>query len=171
LLELIRSADPVTAERLDRRNARRIVRAAEVLELTGRPPSELRTSWDKRDDGPYQLVVAGLSWDRDELIARAAERVRRQFEDGLLEEVRRIGSANFSRTARQALGVKEMIPVIEGDEDIETASERLTRNTKSFIRRQLSWFGADPRAVWFNASELGFDGAREGIIDLFSRAI
>ena len=167
LLDRVQRADPVTAERLDPRNPRRIVRAAEVLELTGRPPSELRTSWDKHD-GPYDLVVAGLTWDRAELLRRVEERVQRQLDVGLLDELRRVGVSNFSRTARQALGVKEMIPVIEGVEPIESARTRLVKNTKSFIRRQLSWFAADPRVVWFNASELGLDGAREKITALFS---
>ena len=170
LLDRLREADPATADRLDVRNPRRIVRAAEILELTGRAPSELRTSWE-RFGGPYDLAVAGLTWDRDVLLRRAEERVQRELEAGLLEEVRRVGTGNLSRTARQALGVKEMITVIEGEETIDVATTRLVRNTKSFIRRQLSWFGADPRVVWFNVSELGSDGAREGITELFLRAL
>jgi tRNA dimethylallyltransferase len=170
LLERVRQADPVGADRLDPRNPRRIVRAAEVLELTGRPPSELRTSWE-RFGGPYELKVAGLVRDRDELLRRVEERVQRQLEGGLLDEVRRVDASSFSRTARQALGVKEMIPVIDGDETIEVATTRLVKNTKSFIRRQLSWFSADPRVIWFNASELGFDGARKKITELFADAL
>jgi tRNA dimethylallyltransferase len=147
-----------------------VVRAVEVLELTGRRPSELRTSWE-RGGGPYETVVAGLSWDREELERRAIERVRYQLEAGLVGELRRLGPSTLSRTALQALGVKEMIPVIEGATDIENARIRLVRNTKSFIRRQLSWFKADPRVEWVNASAVGWDAGCETIVKLFLDAL
>jgi tRNA dimethylallyltransferase len=167
LFARLREQDPASAERLDPRNVRRVVRAVEVLELTGRPPSELRTSW-QRGGGPYDLVVAGLTWDRATLLRRGEERVQRELDAGLIDEVARVGPENFSRTARQALGVKEMIPVIEGEVDIETARAVLVKNTKSFIRRQLSWFQADERVVWVDASELGWERARERITDMFA---
>lgn len=170
LFAKLREADPITAERLDPRNVRRVIRAVEVLELTGRRPSELRTSWE-RGSGPYETSVAGLTWDRDELDRRAIERVRYQLEAGLVDEVRRLGPSNLSRTALQALGVKEMIPVIEGGAEIESAKARLVRNTKSFIRRQLSWFNADPRVEWVNASAIGWDAARRTIFKRFLDAV
>lgn len=164
LLDRLRDLDPPTAERLDPRNHRRIVRAAEVAELTGRPPSELRGSWERYGER-YDLVVAGLTWDRSVLLRRAEERVDREIEAGLLEEVRRVRT--FSRTAGQALGVKEMTPVIEGVEDMDSARTRLVRNTKAFVRRQISWFTRDPRVRWVDASELGWDGARGAIVQMF----
>lgn len=163
----LREHDPASAERIDPRNVRRVVRAVEVMEITGRPATELRTSWE-RSGGPYELVVAGLTWDRATLLRRAEQRVQRELDAGLLEEVAAVGAANFSRTARQALGVKEMIPVIDGEADIEAAKEVLVRNTKNFIRRQLSWFQADERVTWIDASELGWEGARERITDMFA---
>jgi tRNA dimethylallyltransferase len=166
LYERLREADPVTAERLDVRNVRRVVRAVEVLELTGRPPSELRTSWE-RGGGPYDLSVVGLTWSREELLRRVEERVQREMGRGILDEVRSVGASNLSRTARQALGVKEMIAVIEGTETEAMAMTRLVRNTKNFVRRQISWFGADDRVVWLDASELGWAGAREKIVTEF----
>jgi tRNA dimethylallyltransferase len=163
----LRERDPASAERLDPRNVRRVVRAVEVMELTGRPPSELRTSWE-RGGGPYELVVAGLTWDRALLMQRAEERVQREIDAGLLDEVARVGPANFSRTARQALGVKEMIPVIEGDMGMDAATAVLVKNTKNFIRRQFSWFLADDRIDWVDASTLGWDAARDRITELFA---
>jgi tRNA dimethylallyltransferase len=167
LIERLRDADPVTAERLDPRNTRRIVRAVEVLELTGRPPSELRQGWDRFGDR-YDLTVAGLTWARDGLLKRAAERVHRELDAGLVEEVRTVGAGRLSATAGQALGVKEMLPVIDGSQSLEEATQTLIRNTKSFVRRQISWFGADPRVKWFDATELGWDGARDAIVELFA---
>jgi tRNA dimethylallyltransferase len=167
LFSRLEAADPERAAEIDPRNKRRVVRAVEVLELTGRPAKELRTSWE-RGRGPYDLVVAGLTWDRKELLRRAEERVRRELDAGLVDEVRRV--VRFSRTSEQALGVKEMLPVIAGDETLEAAQARLVKNTKNFIRRQLSWFGADERVEWFDGSELGWDGAREAIVAKFRGA-
>jgi tRNA dimethylallyltransferase len=166
LFERLREADPTTADRLDARNVRRVVRAVEVLELTGRPPSELRTSWE-RGGGPYDLSVVGLTWSRAELLRRAEERVQREIDAGLIDEVRSVGVENLSRTALQALGVKEMIPVIEGSATEATARTLLVRNTKNFVRRQISWFSADDRVEWVDVSELGWTGAREKILTTF----
>ena len=165
LFARLESGDPERAAEIDPRNKRRVVRAVEVLELTGRPAKELRTSWE-RGGGPYDLAVAGLSWDRKELLRRAEERVQRELDAGLVDEVGRV--VRFSRTAEQALGVKGMLPVIAGDETLEAAQARLVKNTKNFIRRQTSWFGADDRVEWFDASVLGWEGAREGIVRKFS---
>jgi tRNA dimethylallyltransferase len=60
-----------------------------------------------------------------------------------------------------------MIPVIEGVETMDLARRKLVRNTKSFVRRQISWFRRDPRVEWINASELGWEGARQAIVDRF----
>jgi tRNA dimethylallyltransferase len=168
LIGRLRDADPVTASRLDPRNTRRIVRAVEVLELTGRPPSELRQGWDRFVASRYDLTVAGLTWARDELLMRAAERVHRELEAGLVDEIRRVGAEKLSATAGQALGVKEILPVIDGSQSLEEATQILIRNTKRFVRRQISWFGADPRVKWFDAAELGWDGARDAIVELFA---
>lgn len=168
LLRRLRDADPATAERLDPANVRRVVRAAEVLELTGRPPSELRAAWE-RFEGPYDPVVAGLVWERAELLRRAEERVDREIAAGLVEEVREVRT--FSRTAAQALGVKEMMPVIEGTETMERARAKLVSNTKGFVRRQISWFKRDPRVVWVDASQLGWEGARRAIVSMFVSAL
>ncbi len=164
LLERLREADPQTAARLDPKNPRRIVRAVEIWEVSGELPSAFRGDWD-RYEGPYEPVVAGLTWDRSVLLERAAERVDRELARGLVAEVASVRT--FSRTAAQALGVKEIIPVTEGVETLENARTVLVRNTKSFVRRQISWFKRDPRVVWVDASALGWEGARSRILDLF----
>ncbi len=163
--------DPERAAELDPRNKRRVVRAVEVLELTGRPASELRTSWEERGSGPYDEVVSALTWSREEQLRRAEERVQREIDAGLVDEVASVGEASLSRTARQALGVKEMIPVIAGAETIDAAKALLVKNTKNFVRRQISWFRADPRVEWFDASELGWEGARRAITERFVSAL
>ena len=170
LWERVVAADLVSAERIDPRNRRRIVRAAEILELTGRPPSELRRSWD-RFESRYDLTVIALTWSRDELRRRAEDRVRRQVEDGMVDEVRAILPVGISRTAMQALGVKEIIDHIEGRRTLEDAIDVVIGNVRNFVRRQLQWFRSDPRVEWVDASELGWDPARDAIVERFRRAL
>jgi tRNA dimethylallyltransferase len=102
------------------------------------------------------------------LFERAAVRVRREIDAGLIDEVRHVRATGLSRTATQALGVKEMLDYIEQRTTLEEAEARLVRNTKRFIRRQLSWFAADPRVEWVNLSETGWDAARAAIVARFS---
>lgn len=170
LFARLRAADPAGADRLDPRNVRRVVRAVEVLELTGRPPSELRGEWDD-PVARYDLEAAGLTWDREELFARVEERAQRMIGGGLLEEVRTARGAGLSRTAGQAIGVKECVAVLEGSSSIEEASAELVRNTKAFVRRQISWFGADERIRWVDVSGLGWEAARGEIVARFVRAL
>lgn len=162
--------DPEGAERIDPRNARRVVRAMEIHELTGRPPSELRRSWD-RYESPYDLAVVGLTWSREELRDRAVERVHRRLDAGLLEEVDQVRRRGLSRTALQALGVKELLEHLEGRLGFEEAVELLERNTRTFVRRQLSWFRRDPRIVWVDVSELGWEGARRRILERYREVL
>jgi tRNA dimethylallyltransferase len=71
----------------------------------------------------------------------------------------------------QALGVKEIVEHIEGRATLEEATATLVRNTKRFVRRQLSWFRADPRVRWVDASVAGWDGAREQIVRMYRAAL
>lgn len=170
LHERLADVDPEAADRIDPRNVRRVVRALEIHELTGRPPSELRRSWE-RFEGPYDLTVVALTWDRDELRRRVVERIHRQLADALLEEVEGARRRGVSRTSAQALGMKEMLEHLEGRCTLEEATELFIRNAKAFVRRQLSWFRRDPRIEWVDASALGWEGARERILDGFRGAL
>lgn len=114
------------------------------------------------------MCVAGLSWERDALLARSIERVERELDAGVVDEVRRALARGISRTASQALGVKEIVEHIEGRLTLAEATEVLMRNTKGFVRRQLSWFGTDPRVEWVGVSALGWEGARDRIVRRFS---
>lgn len=170
LYRRLQAVDPDAARRIDPRNVRRVVRAVEIHELTGRPPSELRRGWDSYAS-VYDLDVVGLTWPRETLFARAAERVDRELEAGLLDEVAGVLPAGISRTARQALGVKEMLLHLEDGVPLEQARAVLVRNTKNFVRRQLSWFRADPRVAWIDVGALGWEAARSAIAERFAASL
>lgn len=136
--------DPDAAARMEPTNARRIVRALEVIELTGRPFSE-NDAWD-RYESRYDLAVAGLTRPRDDLYRRVEARVERMLERGLVAETEALARAGMGRTARQALGYRQ---VIELSPEHPSLKDEIVKATKRFARRQESWFRADPRVTWF----------------------
>jgi tRNA dimethylallyltransferase len=144
------SLDPAAAERIEPANLRRTVRALEVIQATGRRFSE-NDAWD-RYESVYQLAVAGLERARAELYERISARVDRMLDQGLVEEARELDLRGLGRTARQALGYRQVLeaPVGATTEDLRGA---IVRATKRFARRQESWFKADSRITWFQASD------------------
>ena len=136
--------DPKAGTRIDPANARRTIRALEVIELTGKPFSD-NDSWD-RYRSIYDLRVAGLTRPRDELDVRIEQRVQCMLRKGLVAEA--IGlEPSLGRTARQALGYRQVLDQGGGDE--RELGEAIVRATKRFARRQESWFHSDPRVRWF----------------------
>ncbi|HEV2756726.1 MAG TPA: tRNA (adenosine(37)-N6)-dimethylallyltransferase MiaA [Actinomycetota bacterium] len=146
LYDRLRDADPVAAARIEPGNVRRIVRALEVIELTGARFSD-NVTWE-RYESRYELAVAGLERDRTDLQQRIDARVAAMLAEGLLEEAERLRAARPGRTAAQALGYRQLL---EGEADPQTAIAIATA-TRRFARRQLAWFKADPRVRWFDAA-------------------
>lgn len=149
LYQRLVEADPEAAARIEPGNARRVVRALEVIELTGRPFSE-NDAW-KRYESIYELAVAGLERPRSELYERIDRRVTVMLSSGLVAEARSLAAAGMSRTAAQALGYRQVLEC--GDVSERSLHLAITRATKRFARRQESWFRADPRVHWFDATE------------------
>ncbi len=142
--------DPKAAGRIEPANGRRIVRALEVIEVTGRPFSE-NYSWD-RFESSYDLSVAGITLPRHQLYARIEERVDAMLRQGLLEEVQRLDAAGMGRTSRHALGYRQVLDAPPGTPPRQIRDE-VVAATKRSARRQESWFRADPRVVWFDATD------------------
>ena len=139
--------DPPAAARIQPGNLRRTVRALEVMELTGRPFSSFRVAMDA-PVSRYRLTVLGLDPGPELLRARVAGRVEAMAEAGLVEEVRRLAGRPLSRTARQALGYKELLDAMEQGTPVPEALEAVVRRTRAYARRQLAWFRRDPRVRW-----------------------
>ena len=147
LYRRLAAADPPAAARIQPANLRRMVRALEVMELTGRPFSSFRAAMDATE-ARYRLTVLGLDPGPELLRARVAERVAAMAEAGLVEEVRRLAERPLSRTARQALGYKELLDAMEQGTPVAEALEAVVRRTRAYARRQLAWFRRDPRVRW-----------------------
>jgi tRNA dimethylallyltransferase len=139
--------DPEAAARVQPANLRRIVRALEVMELTGRRFSSFRAAMDA-PVSRYRLLVLGLDPGQELLRARVAERVAAMAEAGLVDEVRRLAGQPLSRTARQALGYKELLDALHAGTSLDAALDEVVARTRNYARRQLAWFRRDPRVRW-----------------------
>lgn len=141
---LLSQLDPHMAVTIDPRNPRRLVRALEVLVLTGR---SLRT-WQRQWGDTPQLKgpVVGLSRDRADLVDRIERRVDEQMQAGWLEEVRRL--MPLQGTAAQAIGYRELAAHLSGKCSLEEAVARIKARTRQLARRQMTWFRREPGLIW-----------------------
>ncbi|UVJ40942.1 tRNA (adenosine(37)-N6)-dimethylallyltransferase MiaA [Arthrobacter sp. CJ23] len=147
----LQDVDPVSAGRVN--DARRIIRALEVFEITGRPFSSYMPSREY-----FQPAVQiGLEVDRELLRERLATRVHRMVDAGLLAEVERLDAAGLrqGKTASRALGYSQFLRVLDGGLDAAAAAEETIVATRQFARRQLTWFRADPRIHWLDWRDPG----------------
>jgi tRNA dimethylallyltransferase len=151
----LQERDPAAAARIDPHNARRIVRALEVIELTGRPFSSFGPGVTAHGPTAFPVSMAGLWLPRDGLAARIAARVEGMRRSGFVAEVQQmLRPPGLSRTARQAIGYQELADTLErGDAPDDAVFEQIVRRTRSFARRQRMWFRRDPRIAWYGAAD------------------
>lgn len=166
--ELVRS-DPEAASTIGPQDARRIVRALEVGELTGRPFAAFLPRPHYLDPGTVQL---GLRWDRPVLHERIALRVHRMVEQGLLDEISGLRERGLDRglTARRAIGYEQGIAVLEGTMSCQEAIEATIVGTRRLVRKQDTWFRRDRRLQWLDAVP-GVDGGGADLVELALRRI
>jgi tRNA dimethylallyltransferase len=139
--------DPESAAQILPENGRRIVRALEVVSITG---TAFRASLPEPVYLDPATVQIGVDIDRPTLDARIEKRVRAMFDEGLVEEVRRLLAVGLAegRTARTAIGYREFTSYLEGRLTLDQAIEATAAATRRFSRRQDGWFRKDPRVVW-----------------------
>lgn len=156
LLEELRAGDPETFARIDRANPRRVIRAVEVLRLTGRPWSALRAAWDAPTADPAgpAPAVFGLRRDPADLRARLEARVEAMFAGGLVEETRRLLTRGLARNrvALQALGYRQVAEHLRGERDLPATVALVKRKTWQFARRQLTWFRHQLPVRWLDVA-------------------
>jgi len=150
--------DPEAAGKIHANDKKRIIRALEVYELTGRPISELQ---NKVSDSPHLSVgntlplLIGLNLSREELYERINQRVDDMVSKGLIEEVKGLLAKGYSKDlfSFQALGYKEVVEHLDGKWTREQMVEELKKRTRNFARRQMTWFRRFKEAKWFNPGE------------------
>ena len=148
--------DPAAAAAILPSNGRRIVRALEVIELSGQPFSATLPGYESI----YRAIQIGLSVPRAELDQRITARVRRMWRAGLVAEVRGLVAAGLrsGQTASRALGYAQVLRFLDGEWPEEQAEAETVRATRKFARRQESWFRRDPRIIWLSADDTDLAG-------------
>ena len=145
--------DPAAAIAIDRANLRRIIRALEVIEITGKPfTANLPREESIRYPDARQF---GLVMDRDLLSTRIDERVNTMFEKGFVEEVQKLMPVGLleGRTAQRALGYSQIVSHLQGEVSLDAAIEETKRATRQYARRQETWFSRDARIKWISTRQ------------------
>ena len=163
LFQRLQEVDPRAAEAIDSANTRRIIRALEVIELTGAPYSATLPT-DKSELYP-QAHHFGLAMPREQLAPRIEERVHRMFNSGLVDEVVALKEAGIlnGATAQRAIGYRQSLQYLAGEISIAEAIESTIVATRQYVRRQETWFKRDQRIQWLAPNINRFEAISQAI--------
>ena len=155
LHDRLKSVDPATAERLHPNDVRRVIRALEIFETSGKGRSEQENL--PRAEGPYHVLVYGLSMPREQMYARINRRVDTMIADGLVQEVQSLLDKGISPRpeggAMQAIGYKEIVSALQGELTLDQAIALIKQSSRRYAKRQWTWFRHDQRTKWFDWTE------------------
>ena len=163
LFERLEKLDPAAALAIDKANSRRVIRALEVIKITGKP---FTANLPREESSRYPHARQfGLVMDRDALSERISIRVERMWEQGLVAEVERLMASGITQgiTAQRALGYAHVIAQIEGKVTEEEAKEETKRATRQYARRQETWFSRDERITWISPTQNAIQRILESI--------
>lgn len=153
LLDELARKDWQTFDEIDVANRRRVVRAVEVIRLTGKPFSSQRARWSER--GPeLRGRMFGLRRSREDQVRRVEQRVDAMFAAGLVEETRRLLAEGLeqNRTAMQAIGYRQVVEHLRGERRLRETVELVKARTRQYTRRQATWFGTQLDLEWMEAA-------------------
>ena len=149
LLEL-KLKDPNYFVEVDRQNPMRVIRAIEVIRLTGKPFSDFRVA--KPKSRPFQVHRFVINHTREKLYDRINERVDKMIASGLLEEVKSV-IQHRKLASLNTVGYKELFNYIDGNWELDYAIEKIKQNTRNYAKRQITWFKKHPEAIWVDYSD------------------
>ena len=150
----LEQVDPQSAARLHENDIRRVIRALEVYDATGKTMSEYHSE-DNQGEGLYDACIYGLTMPREMLYARINARVDAMVRQGLVQEVRTLlesGLLPEKDGALQAIGYKEIVRYLRGEVSLLQATEEIKRNSRRYAKRQMTWLRRDERVRWYDVS-------------------
>lgn len=168
----LKAVDPAAAERIHPADQKRLVRALEVHELTGKPISSLQNEWQTSNAYRHEAVWVGLLWDREALNRRINARVKDMIAAGWVEEVRQLLERHptLSKTAAEATGYHELIEHVQGRFSFEDAVEQIKIATRQLARRQMKWFKRFPNVTWL-PGEAPLEENAEQVMNLWRASV
>ena len=151
LRKLANEIDPVATEKVGKSDRKRLIRVIEYFKITGRKISEV-----SNDEAPFNFLKIGLVQERNALYNSINLRVDRMFEEGFVKEVAILKKnyENWSKTALQAIGYKEVIMYLDGEIPLDKVIFIIKQKTRNFAKRQITWFKKENDVVWFNTENL-----------------
>lgn len=164
LHEKLALVDPASAEMIQPNNIKRVIRALEFYEQTGKRISEHNETQRQRES-PYAFAYFVLTDDRAHLYERINRRVDQMIEEGLVNEVQALKDKGYTKqlVSMQGLGYKEILDYLDGNCTLEEAIYTIKRDTRHFAKRQLTWFKRERDVIWINKQSFGYDA--EQILD------
>jgi tRNA dimethylallyltransferase len=147
----LKEIDPIQAEKIHPNNYRRVIRALEIYETTGKTMTEYQK--EQTFESPYNLILIGLEMDRTELYQRINHRVDKMIEEGLIQEVKLLVDKGYENCqSMNAIGYKELVPYVRGGSSLDEAIETLKRNSRRYAKRQYTWFKNKMNINWYDMS-------------------
>lgn len=164
LHEKLALVDPASAEMIHPNNIKRVIRALEFYEQTGKRISEHNETQRQRES-PYAFAYFVLTDDRAHLYDRINRRVDQMIEEGLVNEVQALKDKGYTKqlVSMQGLGYKEILDYLDGNCTLEEAIYTIKRDTRHFAKRQLTWFKRERDVIWINKQSFGYEA--EQILD------
>ena len=156
----LQEIDPVSAEKIHANNVKRVIRALEFYQLTGKRISE-HNETEQQKESPYNFAYFVLTDDRANLYKRIDMRVDIMLENGLIEEVQKLKDMGYHRdmVSMQGLGYKEILDYLDGKCTLEEAVYILKRETRHFAKRQLTWFRREREVIWIDKQNYDYNEA------------
>jgi len=157
LHQMLKEADPASAEAIHPNNVKRVIRALEYFHETGLKISDHNASQMEKES-PYTFAYFVLNDERSRLYQRIEQRVDQMMEQGLLEEVRALQAMGYHRgmVSMQGLGYKELLAYLDGECSLKEAIAVIKRDTRHFAKRQITWFKREKDVIWLNKQEFGY---------------
>ncbi len=171
LLRELEQRDPATFAKIDRQNPRRVIRALEVIRLTGKLFSAQRARWNAAGGQPSAQRFFGLHRESADLRARIDARVEEMFRRGLVAETGRLLARGLAQnpTVMQALGYRQVVEHLRGERSLAAAIALVKQRTRQFAKRQMTWFRRQFELTWINMSETDVAEAVADRIEAFVR--
>ncbi len=158
LFERLRQVDPDSCNVIHKNNVKRVIRALEFYELTGKPISK-HNAEQKQKESEYNFAFFVLNDNRDKLYEGIEKRVDQMVAAGLYDEVKHLADMGYTKdyVSMQGLGYKEVLDAIDGTISFDEAIYRIKRDTRHFAKRQLTWFKAKPDVIWIDKESFLYD--------------
>lgn len=164
LHEMLKKVDPESADKIHPNNVKRVIRALEYYKQTGHKISE-HNEEQSNNTSPYNFAYYVLDYKREILYERIDKRVDLMFENGLVDEVKKLKEMGLNKqnVSMQGIGYKEVLDYLDGEISLEEARYIIKRDTRHFAKRQMTWFKREKNVTWINCEEMDF--SEENMLD------